>query len=643
MRLSRMTFSGYRRFLHKNTLKTGSKLTVLVGPNEAGKSSILALLSKMKEGEDWAIHDRHKYPEDAKISAELVYDLSSEDHEEIGSDTPKQYVVRKNDEGELSHELIPKVARSKSHRAGFMTKLSRAAKNSFLVKVMDDEELDHNALVRLSMKLDVDQETISQNDLALLEEVSSALSNNNTDSAPKYVRDFAAEIQRFLLVERAPHPNDTALKIADSKEPAFVEFSQDDREIQPTYNLSHFEHENPKSSVEPSKALRNLCEVSGLDLRALKASFTANRTDRVQSMIDSANIRLRDIFAETWSQSDVALQFSWQRPNLEIMVLTEEDQSRQFSPLADRSDGFKQYAALVAFIIRQNARTPILLIDEAEQHLHYDAQADLIQTLTERNLASQVIYTTHSAGCLPEDLGVGVRLVKPESTEKGFSVSRVENNFWSNDALGFSPLLYGMGAQTLAFFPIRRALVCEGPTEMILVPTILRQVNNTEHNGFQVVPGLATHSKTEIRRFATQGENVAYLLDRDGAGRTYQKELIGAGVCKKRVFFVADKDNSAVTVEDWIEDAVFTSAVRTYLERYYPQPTKVADDLFFGDGKAAKLRTLESSEFKFSKPALAYIILEQAETASGLQIFNPRHKKYVSKLAKLIIQSFEPG
>jgi predicted ATP-dependent endonuclease of OLD family len=61
--------------------------------------------------------------------------------------------------------------------------------------------------------------------------------------------------------------------------------------------------------------------------------------------------------------------------------------------------------------VRSSEHVPILLLDEIETHLHYDAQADLAQMLAKQEIVAKVIYTTHSMGCLPEDLGTGVRFI----------------------------------------------------------------------------------------------------------------------------------------------------------------------------------------------------------------------------------------
>lgn len=161
--------------------------------------------------------------------------------------------------------------------------------------------------------------------------------------------------------------------------------------------------------------------------------------------------------------------------------------------IAERSDGLRQYVSLLAFAtLEKTEQPPILLIDEAEAHLHYDAQADLVQMFARQELATKVIYTTHSVGCLPEDLGTGVRLVEMNSP----TTSIIRNWFWETDEPGFSPLLFGIGAKALAFMPVRFALITEGATDIILLPTLFREATGKSSLGFQVVPGLSVADET---------------------------------------------------------------------------------------------------------------------------------------------------
>lgn len=286
-------------------------------------------------------------------------------------------------------------------------------------------------------------------------------------------------------------------------------------------------------------------------------------------------------------------------------------------------------------------RKPILLIDEAELHLHYDAQADLIQTFTSRDLTSQVIYSTHSAGCLPEDMGLGVKLVVPNNDSENVETSKIENKFWSSDTLGFSPLLYGMGANTLAFFPTRRAVVVEGQSDMLLLPTIFRQATKAEFNGFQIVPGLANVAKNRLPLLDLQGTSVSYLVDNDKDGRGYINDLAKCNVDVGRVFTVADDGSAIITVEDWVDDSCFNEAVVIYRDRYFSENEAPEPKYFNGPGKAAKLKAYEKTVSKtVQKVDLAYIILELAWDDPDRTIYNSDHAKYICALAKSINDSF---
>ncbi len=63
--------------------------------------------------------------------------------------------------------------------------------------------------------------------------------------------------------------------------------------------------------------------------------------------------------------------------------------SKKISTLTERSDGLRQFVALRAFTSR-DLTIANLLVDEAEQHLHYDGQA-LIQMFARQKIASKIV------------------------------------------------------------------------------------------------------------------------------------------------------------------------------------------------------------------------------------------------------------
>ncbi|MBA2741721.1 MAG: AAA family ATPase [Actinobacteria bacterium] len=151
--------------------------------------------------------------------------------------------------------------------------------------------------------------------------------------------------------------------------------------------------------------------------------------------------------------------------------------AEDFIEIDQRSDGLRQFVALRSFVIQhggERSSRPIVLIDEADAHVHYDAQADLVQVLEEQEETSKIVYTTHSAGCLPLDLGTGIRAVVPVEREVEGEIrqtdqSEVINRFWTQGR-GYSPILIAMGASAFAFAATRRAVVVEGMSDTLLSP-----------------------------------------------------------------------------------------------------------------------------------------------------------------------------
>ena len=245
--------------------------------------------------------------------------------------------------------------------------------------------------------------------------------------------------------------------------------------MKPTYDLKE---EVPGSP----KALRNLAKLANLDLNQLRNAVTKENVGLRDDLLESANRTLKDKFSQAWVRSDVVPVLSVDGTMLHILVRTPDDENR--APIDQRSDGLRWFITLLSFLNQKDSTRPILLVDEAESHLSYDAQAQLIEVLETQDIAQKVIYTTHSAGCLPSGLGRGIRPVVQLEGER----SDVKNGFWMDEP-GFKPIMGAMGLGPLAFSVTRNALIAEGPSETILLPTLIRQATGNSKLQYQVAPG----------------------------------------------------------------------------------------------------------------------------------------------------------
>lgn len=649
MKLGYVTFEGYRRFLNRETLNTNGKMIALVGPNEAGKTSALRALQHLSHEEPFSPDERYKYDGFEKIEITACFFLDSLDWEVIGNSTPKKILLVKTETGARNFTIEPSIERDKGHRQKFINSVTKCLNSkTFITSINESEELEIDDLKSEFETIDFKQENIEIDTLAVLEEIKNHIDNFSFEKPVKYISNLPDLILDFFEKEGEEHPELVAIELLKSRIPKVLEFNDDDRRLETTFNMSTFKQpSNPNIRNSPKRmpcnALINLALVAELDLDKLKENFDQKKTDRITKQFADANEKLAEVFQKAWSQADLRIHLEWDKPEIHIMVWERAAGTNEFIVVDQRSDGLRQYIALFAFILKQDIANPILLIDEAELHLHYDAQADLIQTLTRKNLASKVIYTTHSAGCLPEDLGAGVKLIIPQKTGETFSTSIIENKFWKADTLGFSPILYGMGASNLAFFPTRMAVITEGQSDPLLMPTIFRQVSGEEYNNFQIVPGLANTSSKRYPLFELQGKKVSYLVDNDVEGNKYVNELVAAKVPTDKIFKVCSTKDSIITVEDWIDDRVYADAVEKYRSRHYSGAETFAEGYFEGDGKAEKLKAYEKKiGEEFSKITLSYFILEEIDADINKPIYKKAHKRAINSLRSKILKSFEP-
>jgi hypothetical protein len=340
-----------------------------------------------------------------------------------------------------------------------------------------------------------------------------------------------------------------------SRLPTFVKFNDKDRELPGAFDLT--------ADVDVPQGLANLLRLAKVDVEMLRNAVKRHDYPALAELTEQANLVLRDAF-QAWRQETVWPILHISDATLRVFVRVAHANS--YSELHDRSDGLRQFIALLARInsvryLEKEDREVIVLIDEAENHLHYDAQADLIEVFTRQELVKQVIYSTHSAGCLPEDLGTGVRVIRPVP---GTSHSSIQNWFWS-DGAGFTPLLLGMGAATLAFASVRRVIVTEGPSDMLLLPSLLRQATGLRSLGYQIAPGLSELSPKLAEDLDLEAARSCFLVDGDAGGRALRKKLIDSGVPGERVL-VLGGDGSGLVLEDLIDEVAYRSCVNELLD-----------------------------------------------------------------------------
>jgi len=435
----------------------------------------------------------------------------------------------------------------------------------------------------------IDDESVDQREI-----VASGLDMRQLDG-------MASSLRRAVQWRRLPDIGQEARNRIYVRAPKFLLFSNDDRNLLSEYDIQG------EVAASPPPALASLARLAQLDLVAVLAAITEGGHGQVVTLQNRANKRLAVVFERSWRQSIITVELNIQGTVVKILIKEDDDVVTSFD---ERSAGLRMFVALAAFVAtKDSAIPPVLLIDEAETHLHYDAQADLVSVLLTQQEAAQVIYTTHSPGCLPPDLGTGIRAVVP--SESNPAVSEVRNNFWADHSAGFSPLLLAMGAGAAAFTASRYAVLAEGASEMILMPSLIRAATGLDTLQYQVAPGLSEAPTSQYPELDLQAARVAFTVDGDAGGLKLRERLIAGGVPDDRI---------AVFTGMTLEDAVNLDAYRAAVSAEAVAANGAAmTEMPVADFSAPRARAVQSwyeqaGLIAPSKIAIAYRLVQDSKT-----------------------------
>lgn len=608
MKLVWFEIETYKRFRNPTKLNLDGKLIAIVGPNEAGKTSLLNAVSHLNHatpfvasGGSQEISRGTSINENPRI-AEWTFALDEHDRKSLkkidGSEKINWYVTGKHLDGTWSNSISPSVKLDLKARRRLKNITDRISAPYTTVT-------DQNLISALVEAASSSEGVLSESELSRILTLAVKLQKDDTLRHKRLGRMAMAiyQIEKKLLSQAQ------IIKTLAEREPQILTFTDGDRYLESEYNINDFFlEEKPQNAAKRKNipvALMNLTRAAGLDLEKLHLAKSRDDRGLVRTMLHESSEKISDLLRKAWNQSELSLSLDLDGWRFQILLKSKHG---QFVRIVERSEGLRQFLTLLVFIQGQQVNKPniIILIDEAERHLHYDAQADLIQMLAEQKLAEKIIYSTHSAGCLPEDLGSGVRMVVPEDPN-----SIVENWFWNSGRPGFSPLLFGMGASTLAFFPMRYSVVAEGAADMILLPALLKSALGLDTLGYQIVPGLSVASVQEIGILDNESARTTYLCDNDEAGGALRKKLREAKVPDTRVLNLGRHCEQIEVVEDLVSLTAYVHAANIEIERSGCDVRINAEDLCFANRPGRLIEWCKNHNVQCpSKRAVAYHLVE---------------------------------
>lgn len=580
MRLTKAEFSGFGR-LAEAQINLDHKVVAIVGPNEAGKTTLLRALAYIDSGESLTVAQRSRgLPDDVPddhVVVRVQYRLSEADQAAVAHfdlhETPIEFwLSRTAGEGETAREVIPAPRKNRRPLASALTALTAASTESAL-KALDPAEPEEDSEDEGPDERRSSFSARLADALEVLADESSDIEAKVTALSPAtWIAEFAeydvtGPIRETLEDVQAwldrPDPTGKVAETLYGRSPDILMFSDDDRLLASSYELT------AENVTDPPAALGNVATMADLRLDELWKTIHNGDEGARETLIEQANQTLQVKFSEVWNQSNISAHLKINGASLEIRI---KQDGRTITQFHERSAGVQMFVALVAFLtVKGQAVPPILLIDEAETHLHFDAQADLINEFMTQTRAAKIIYTTHSPACLPPDLGTNIRAVIPDPANGQRSL--VEGSFWTK-GVGYSPLMLAMGAGAAAFSAARKVVLGEGAIEMLLLPSLIKASVGVEDLDFQVAPGLSEVPVIMYPELDLIGARVAFLVDGDAGGKDLRDKLIEAGVPEARIVTLG-----ALTLEHLVDPDSYKTVVAELINEGTGVGTVVPDDV----------------------------------------------------------------
>jgi ABC-type cobalamin/Fe3+-siderophores transport system ATPase subunit len=638
MRLIKVGCQGYKRFEQDVEMDVDEKLIAIVGPNEAGKTSFLEALARTER--DVPLPDNVRTrgsTTSVKVWARYVLD---DDDKEALAGVPeargvRQFIVTLS--SEPRYRLEDDVERDRAPRHAALKIVDRALAHKTFTERHDDDELILLARAARAA-LASEEEDLGDDERRSLSEFAAVLKDMTLPKALARARGLVAQAHAN---EAKENPWETTIEILKIRRPRFLPFEVGARDLRSSYSFEE----------EPNAALHNLLSLAGTSWSALYEASTD--PGALEGVHERSRERLDATF-QAWKQSRLVVRLLVK--DNAVAVLVRMAAREDYLGIEERSDGLRQFVALRAHVAAHSGAggPPILLVDEAETHLHYNAQADLIQVLEEQEEAAKVIYTTHSAGCLPQDLGRGIRIILPVFDDDGDAVretdaSRIVNWFWTDEieGTGFSPLLIGMGASTFAFASTRRAIIAEGAADAILLPTLIREAGRLGRLDYQIAPGLANVDAAAARELDLVAARVAYVLDGDEAGDEKEALLIAAGIPKRRIVRLGSR-RSKIVLEDVLDADVYLARMALLPERGEAVVVVPATQCARAVTRGERGRLVEEEELREAtglqqRATLPAAVLELAGDPALARVAPPDAPGVVVQAATIPVDEAAPG
>ena len=412
-----MKLTAFRIHRYKSILDSGwvdvSPLTMLVGKNESGKTTVLKALHKFNPFDpepylldrEWPRSQR-KGRSDNQVVCSTRFALSAQESEEIlgltgGQALLTELIVTRDYKGRMEVGLPDDL---------FPEKLHPNAVDAVCESIPDPVEPVGDAFREAVKRCRVEARRLAyEGRFTQLAQISErhtealSTSANPWNPAPSdeneqaYIELYATRMAEIQAALPTISPMQAAVhEYVVQHLPTFI-FMDEYRAFRGSAALNEVlirKQQGPL--IGEDRTLEMILELSGLNLE--EEVRKAEKEDREQRQydMDDAAVALTKVIEGRWKQIKYEVKFAADGNQFFTFVKDEKDQA--LIKLEERSKGFQWFFSFDLMLMYESKgmfKDCVILLDEPGLYLHPDAQRDLLQRLEAYAGSNTLIYTTH--------------------------------------------------------------------------------------------------------------------------------------------------------------------------------------------------------------------------------------------------------
>ena len=522
------------------------RLTVLVGKNESGKTSLLKALHKLNPYNDEPYQMNREWPrarrkgrDKQQVVCRAEFQLSGAEKFDLvhitgQAEIPDTVEVSRNYAGDiriygyqdlLSDELSPNdIDNVFDCLPGVEDEFSDQFKHTAEECL---EELEFLANKGQTTEL---AELVHTHEQSLRESVSESDPPQGIESQfiDQYIREFNS------VVEQLEGLYPIRSKVHDyliTHLPTFI-YMDDYRAFRGTAQLNEIQSRRDSDRLgEEDRTFLTILNLSGLDLDELiqLGQQGEDEIEERQLDLDDGAATLTSEFAERLRQRRYEVDF--RVDNQQFFTFVKDDQDKALIRLEERSKGFQWFFSFDLMLMHESEGTfkdCIILLDEPGLHLHPDAQKDLLLRMESYAEGNILLYTSHLPFMIDLNHPERIRVLE-EKKKEGIVVT---TNFTKSDPATKFVLQAALGMDiSQNSLVTKNNLVVEGAEDYFVFSALsylLQEEGKIElPEDFRITPALGASEAVYMATFMIgQGLNVVALFDSDRAGRNAQKKLV---------------------------------------------------------------------------------------------------------------------